>query len=250
MGSIILLALAAAVYPQLLAVVVIILTRPNPQPLLWACYLASLLVSVGSSVVIFAVFHSRGSVAGTSSHRLGPAAYLSVGAIAVLVAILMGTRHGRKLFGRDRPATRGPERRPRPGSATAAKTRARAERALSEGSVVVACLVGALLAIPGPFDLVAAWAPRQRRLWLGHRGWRGGRLRADQIHPDRGTDRGLHDRPRRHRGHGQPLLALDADQQARGRRSDRRSNRDRADRQRDLGTRLSGEHHGRARGFA
>jgi hypothetical protein len=43
-GSIILLALAAAVYPQLLAVVVIILTRPNPQPLLWGCYLASLLV--------------------------------------------------------------------------------------------------------------------------------------------------------------------------------------------------------------
>ena len=40
MGSIIVLALAAAVYPQLLAVVVIILTRPNPQPLLWACYLA------------------------------------------------------------------------------------------------------------------------------------------------------------------------------------------------------------------
>jgi hypothetical protein len=125
-----------------------------------------LLVSVGSSVLIFAVFHSRGSVAGTSSHRLGPAAYLSVGAIAVLVAILMGTRHGRKLFGRDRPATRGPERRPRPGSATAAKTRARAERALSEGSVLVACLVGALLAIPGPFDLVALG-----RLARGGYGW-------------------------------------------------------------------------------
>jgi len=165
-GSIILLALAAAVYPQLLAVVVIILTRPNPQPLLWACYLASLLVSVGSSVVIFAVFHSRGSVAGTSSHRLGPAAYLAVGAIAVFVAILMGTRHGQALFDRDRPASRGPERRPRPGSAAAAKTRARAERALSEGSVVVACLVGALLAIPGPFDLVALG-----RLARGGYGW-------------------------------------------------------------------------------
>lgn len=63
MGSIILLALAAAVYPQLLAVVVIILTRPNPQPLLWACYLASLLVSVASSVLIFAAFQSWASVA-------------------------------------------------------------------------------------------------------------------------------------------------------------------------------------------
>jgi hypothetical protein len=154
-GSIILLALAAAVYPQLLAVVVIILTRPNPQPLLWACYLASLLVSVGTSVLIFAVFRARGSVAGSGSHRLGPGAYLSVGVIAVFVAIIMATRRGRELFDRDRPASLGPERSPRPGSATAAKTRAHAERALSEGSVVVACLVGALLAIPGPFDLVA-----------------------------------------------------------------------------------------------
>jgi len=154
-GSIILLALAAAVYPQLLAVVVIILTRPNPQRLLWACYLASLLVSVGSSVLIFAVFQSRGSVAGTSSHRLGPAAYLAVGAIAVLVAVLMATRRGRGLFDRDGPALDRGERRPRPDSAAAARTRARAERALSEGSVVVACLVGAVLAVPGPFDLVA-----------------------------------------------------------------------------------------------
>jgi hypothetical protein len=118
-GSIFLLALAAAVYPQLLAVVVIILTRPNPQPLLWACYLASLLVSIGSSVLIFAVFQSRG------------------------------------LLERDRQARRCAARRPAPGSATAAKTRARAERALSEGSVVVACVVGAVLALPGPFDLVA-----------------------------------------------------------------------------------------------
>ena len=155
MGSIILLALAAAVYPQLLAVVVIILTRPNPQPLLWACCLASLLVSIGSSVVIFAVFQSRGSVAGTSSHRLGPVAYLSVGAVALVLAILIATRRGRARLDRDRPALRRGARRRRPGSAAAATTRARAERALSEGSVVVACVVGALLAIPGPFDLVA-----------------------------------------------------------------------------------------------
>ncbi len=155
MGSIILLALAAAVYPQLLAVVVIILTRPNPQLLLWACYLASFLVSVAGSVLIFVIFQSHGSVAGTSSHRLGPAAYLAVGAIAVLVAIVMATRGGRELSDRHRSTPRGRERRRRPGSVAAANTRARAERALSEGSVVVACLVGALLAIPGPFDLVA-----------------------------------------------------------------------------------------------
>ncbi|HYB30077.1 MAG TPA: GAP family protein [Solirubrobacteraceae bacterium] len=155
LGSIVLLALAAAVYPQLLAVVVIILTRPHPQPLLWACYLASLLVSVGSSVAIFVVFHSRGSVAGTTSHRLGPAAYLVIGAVALIFASVMTTRRGRELFHRDRQTSWGPERRPRRGSAAVANTRARAARALSEGPLVVACLIGGLLAIPGPFDLVA-----------------------------------------------------------------------------------------------
>jgi hypothetical protein len=153
-GSIILLALAAAVYPQLLAAVVVILTRPNPQPLLWACYLTSLLVSVGCSVLVFAAFQSRGTIAGTSSHRLGPAAYLTVGVIAVVLAILMATRRGRGVPGRGPRAPRRPQPR-RPGTAAGARTRARAERALGEGSLAVACAVGALLAVPGPFDLLA-----------------------------------------------------------------------------------------------
>lgn len=154
MGSIILLALAAAVYPQLLAVVLIILTRPKPKPLLWACYLASLVVSVGSGVLIFTAFQSRGSVAGTSSHRVGPAAYLTAGAIAVFIAVLM-LRRGQDLLDHDRSRSG----RLRPGeqraSAVVARTRARAARSLSEGSLVVAGLVGAVLAVPGPFDLLA-----------------------------------------------------------------------------------------------
>jgi hypothetical protein len=155
MGSIILLALAAAVYPQLLAVVVIILTRPNPQPLLWGCYLAGLIVSVGAGVLIFAVFQARGSVAGTSSHRAGPGAYLAVGAIALAVAVVMTTRRGRGLLHRERSQPRPSPRRGRRHSAAVAKTRARAERSLSEGSLVVACLIGGLLGVPGPFDLIA-----------------------------------------------------------------------------------------------
>jgi Sap, sulfolipid-1-addressing protein len=152
-GSIILLALAAAVYPQLLAVVLVILTRPNPQPLLWACYLPSLVVSVGGGLLIFAAFQSRGSVAGTSSHRLGPLAYLTVGAIAVLIAVLMFSRRGRDLLDRDR--RRSGRSRPTGRGSAVARTRARAERSLSEGSLVVAGLVGAVLAVPGPFDLIA-----------------------------------------------------------------------------------------------
>jgi hypothetical protein len=154
-GSIILLALAAAVYPQLLAVVVVILTRPSPLPLLWACYLGGLIVSVGSSVLIFAAFQSRASVAGTSSNRVGPAAYLTVGAIAVAVATVMMSRLGRGRVDRGPSASGRARPRRRRHSARAARTRARATRSLSEGSLVVACVVGAVLAVPGPFDLLA-----------------------------------------------------------------------------------------------
>jgi len=62
MGTIIALGLAAAVYPQLLAVVVVILTRPNPKPLLWACYLGSLCVSIGCDVAVLVAFRSRETV--------------------------------------------------------------------------------------------------------------------------------------------------------------------------------------------
>jgi hypothetical protein len=143
------------VYPQLLAVVVIILTRPNPQPLLWCCYLAGLSVSIGAGVLIFAVFRSRGSVAGTSSNHLGPGAYLAVGALAVAFAVMVTTRRGRSLLARRGSASRWASRRPRSHSAAIASTRVRAERSLSEGSLLVACLVGGLLGVPGPFDLLA-----------------------------------------------------------------------------------------------
>jgi hypothetical protein len=155
MGTTLALGLAAAVYPQLLAVVVIILTRPNPQPLLWSCCLGGLLVSSGAGVVIFAVFQSHESVAGTTSHRLGPGAYLAVGVIAVVIAIAMATRRGRGRPEQEQPASRRSWLSRRPHSATMARTRVRAERSLSEGSLVVAFVVGGVLGVPGPFDLVA-----------------------------------------------------------------------------------------------
>jgi hypothetical protein len=106
MGTISLLALAAAVYPQLLAVVVVILTRPSPRPLLWACYLGSVCVALSCGIAVLAIFRSSGSVAGTSSNRLGPSAYLVIGVIAIAVAILAATWGGRGVFGRDLPRLR------------------------------------------------------------------------------------------------------------------------------------------------
>jgi hypothetical protein len=154
-GTILLLALASAVYPQLLAVVVIILTRPNPQPLLLACYIAGIAVSVGSSLLILAVFRSRGSIAGTTSNRLGPGTYLVVGTIALLLAVLMVTGRGRALAKRAASARPRPRSRERDQPTAQAKLRGRAEGALREGSLMVAALIGVLLAIPGPFDFLA-----------------------------------------------------------------------------------------------
>ena len=156
METVLLLALAAAVYPQLLAVVVVILTRPSPRPLLWACYLGSIVVSVGASIAIFAVFRSRGTIAGSSSHRLGSATYLTVGAIALVLAWLLATRRGRERLGRDLPFMRKrAQQRERLGSAAVATMKSRAEGALREGSLLVAGVVGALLGVPGPFDFLA-----------------------------------------------------------------------------------------------
>jgi hypothetical protein len=155
MATIILLGLAAAVYPQLLAVVVVILTRPKPKPLLWACYLGGLFVALGCSVALLAIFRSNGSVAGTSSHRLGPSAYLVGGVIAVVVASLVATRRRWGVPGRGSP--RLPRRDQNDDDAPGAMKRAtsRAYQALAEGSLAFAVVVGGMLAVPGPFDLLA-----------------------------------------------------------------------------------------------
>jgi hypothetical protein len=156
MGTVLLLALAAAVYPQLLAVVVIILTRPNPRSLLWACYLGALVVNIGVSVSILVVFRARGTIAGTSSRSLGPATYLTVGTIALALAIMLVAVRGRESSGQGPRSVRGggAKRKP-PGAQAVARMRSRAESRLRDGSLAVAALVGGLLAVPGPFDLLA-----------------------------------------------------------------------------------------------
>jgi hypothetical protein len=155
METIFLLALAAAIYPQLLAVVAVILTRPNPRPLLWACYLAALVVGIGTSVAILVVFRSRGTIAGESSRSLGASTYLTIGVIAIALAGFLATRKGRAVLGGDLPFLGARARSQRSGPGHVARLKARTEGALREGSLAMAIVVGALLAVPGPFDFLA-----------------------------------------------------------------------------------------------
>ena len=155
MPTILGLALAAAVYPQLLAVVVVILTRSRPKRLLWACYSSAFFTSVGCGAAILFIFRDRGSVAGSTSHRLGASVFLIVGVIAVSIAILMSAERGRRLLGRSVPRVplRGGKRSRRAGFVDEQKERA--HQALQQGSVPIAIVFGILLGLPGPFDLLA-----------------------------------------------------------------------------------------------
>ena len=99
MTTILALALAAAVYPQLLAIVIVILTRAEPRRLLWACYLGAAGVRAGCAVAILLLFRDRSGVVGSTSHRLGASVYLAAGAIALLIATVIASERGRALLG-------------------------------------------------------------------------------------------------------------------------------------------------------
>jgi hypothetical protein len=148
--------LAAAVYPQLLAVVVVILTRPGARRLLWACYLGAASVSVGCGIAVLLVFRDRGDVAGSTSHRLGASVYLTIGVLAVLIAIFVAaTERGRALASGGLPKVV-PRRSKEPGRpGRTARLKTRAQEALGRESIIVAIAVGGVLGIPGPFDLLA-----------------------------------------------------------------------------------------------
>ena len=226
MPTILGLALAAAVYPQLLAVVVVILTRPSPKRLLWACYLAGFWTSLCCGVAIQLVFRNRGSVAGSTSQRLGASVFSLVGVIAVLIAIPMPTERSRRLLGRTVPwvPLRSGKRSERAGFVDEQK--ARAHRALERGSVPIAIAVGMLLGLPGPFDLLALG----RTARGGYRVDRDDhRVQPDQVRADRDTDRELRGRPQWHRGSSRPVLRVAEDAPDEINRGGRRRDRTRPD---------------------
>ena len=150
---------AGSLLVQLLAVVLVILTRPRPKTLLWSFWLTAFIVSCGFGFLALAVFRAKGTFLGTTSHTVSPAIYLIVGVIAVCVAVFAATRRGRELIGseidkRQKKAAPGPQ-----GSLSARaqvkvqEAKSKAEEALQHGSVWVALAVGVVLGAPTPFQL-------------------------------------------------------------------------------------------------
>lgn len=140
------LAFLSAVYPTLLAVVVLVLQRPDPRRLLGA-YLAGAMLT--SMVVGYAIVTAleAGHVVGGGDHTVGPGMNLAGGAIALLLVWFLVSDWGR-------------ERRERVKARREAKQAKRegppwSERVIRRGSVRLTFLVGMVLNLPGAMYLVA-----------------------------------------------------------------------------------------------
>src|SRR3954452_21946987 len=85
------LAAEAALYPTLLAAVVILLSQPRRRPLLTAYLAGGLTISIGAGLAIIAVLKGSGAVKSSSS-GLSWVTDLSIGGLALLLAVALATR--------------------------------------------------------------------------------------------------------------------------------------------------------------
>lgn len=140
------LALGSAVYPTLLAVVIVILTQPNPRRLLAAYLAGALLTSVTIGVVIVTGVGGSGLLNGESGRTINPAVNLAVG------LLLLGLLYA-LLSGRDRRLMEIRERR----KARHAQDEKESwsERVLQRQSIALTFVVGMALNLPGALYLVA-----------------------------------------------------------------------------------------------
>jgi Sap, sulfolipid-1-addressing protein len=146
MGNLLVLALAAAVYPTLLALVLVVLTRPHPARLLAAYLAGGFIIGIGSGCIV--VFALKGAGIGDmSANSVSPAVDISAGAVSIALALLLAT-------GRDPRPERLKARR-------AAKKKAAPQhdswtkRAVSHDSLKLAFALGLVLDLPSVWYLVA-----------------------------------------------------------------------------------------------
>jgi len=155
---------AGSLAVQLVAVVLVILTRDRPKPLLWAFWLSAMVVSCGSSYLALAVFRAKGTILGNTTRTVSPWVYLAVGVVALAVALFAATKRGRDLIGSelDKQEQKQSDDNPDPHGSIGDRARAKVEDvkskgedALKRGSVWVAIAAGVVLGAPSPCSLAA-----------------------------------------------------------------------------------------------
>src|ERR1700749_4109039 len=100
MGSIILLAFGAAVFPTLLACVAIIISRPAPRRLLLAFYAGGVLTSVSAGIGLLVVFSNGNAVLGNTRSSPHPTTSIVTGVVALFGAWVMASTRGNAMLTR------------------------------------------------------------------------------------------------------------------------------------------------------
>ncbi len=152
MGTVILLAFGASVFPTLLACVAIIVSRPEPRGLLLAFFAGGLIASLTSGIGLLVLFNNGHTVLGSTKHSPHPANSIVAGTVALLFAWLMASSRGHALIDRWRSRRK---RRRRAAKAKAEAGASWAERRLGQASAKIAFLIGAAIDLPGPFYILA-----------------------------------------------------------------------------------------------
>jgi Sap, sulfolipid-1-addressing protein len=143
--DLVLLALAAAVYPTLLAGVILILSRPDPLRMLIAFLVGGMAISVVTGYAIVKAVESSG-IMSMSSSSTKPIVDITVGAVSLLIAWGIWSGHIK------RHRTGDPQPDP---TATNKQRSSLTSRALSRGSVTMAFIAGLVLNLPGVWYLDA-----------------------------------------------------------------------------------------------
>ena len=154
LANLILLAVAAAVYPTLLAGVILILSRPHPVRMMLAFLIGGMTISIAAGIGIAKWLEDSGTV--TQSHpSTAPVLDIVAGAISLVMA--WGIQSGRI---RGDYVRRVKEKRQSQRTGKPAFT----ERALGGGSVTMAVIAGVALNLPGIWYLCALSGIAQAQL--------------------------------------------------------------------------------------
>ncbi len=135
MREVVLLSFTAALNPTLLTATTVMLLLPHPTTLMLGYLLGALLVSITLGLlIVFALQDS--SVVGTTQHTLSPVADIVLGAIALLIALVLGTEREKPY--RERRASRRKDKDP-----------PKWRQALSRGTARTTFVIGICLTLPG-----------------------------------------------------------------------------------------------------
>lgn len=135
MGQVVVLSLTSALNPTLLTVTTVMLLLPSPSRLMLGYWCGAMITSITLGLVIVYALKSSSAVS-TTRHTLSPIADLALGAIALGVALVLGTGRHKRLSERRarRKAGKGPP-----------KWQAR----LNRGTARTTFALGALFTLPG-----------------------------------------------------------------------------------------------------